>query len=129
NSPLPPGTLTVRVGGEPIRFRAEGTVVEHVAQGGQRLLLVRLIPRGQGYEEADDLDEQLHALSEDRRRAEEERAGSAQRWQFLANASTALGSSLDVDQVLRTIARLSVPALADWCTVDMLEPDGAVRRV
>jgi signal transduction histidine kinase/PAS domain-containing protein len=129
NSPLPPGTLTVRVGGEPIRFRAEGTVVEHVAQGGQRLLLVRLIPRRQAYEEADDLDEQLHALSEDRRRAEEERAGSAQRWQFLANASTALGSSLDVDQVLRTIARLSVPALADWCTVDMLEPDGSVRRV
>jgi PAS domain S-box-containing protein len=66
---------------------------------------------------------------EDRKRAEEERRGSAQRWQFLAQASTALGSSLDVDQVLRTIARLSVPALADWCTVDMLEPDGSVRRV
>ena len=129
NAPLPPGTLTIRVGGEPIRFRAEGTVIEHVAQGGQRRLLVRLIPKRQGYEQDADLDEQLHALSEDRKRAEEERAGSAQRWQFLANASTALGSSLDVDQVLRTIARLSVPALADWCTVDMLEPDGSVRRV
>jgi signal transduction histidine kinase/PAS domain-containing protein len=125
NSPLPPGTLTVRVGGEPVRFRAEGTVIEHVAQGGDRQLLVRLIPKQPGT----DLDEQLHALVEDRRRAEEEREGSAQRWQFLANASTALGSSLDVDQVLRTIARLSVPALADWCTVDMLEPDGSVRRV
>jgi len=66
---------------------------------------------------------------EDRKRAEEERRTSAQRWQFLAQASAALGSSLDVDQVLRTIARLSVPALADWCTVDLLEADGSVRRV
>ena len=128
NSPLPPGTLTVRVGGEPTRFRAEGTVLEHVAQGGDRQLLVRLIPK-QGPEQDPELDEQLLALTEDRKRAEAERAGSAQRWQFLANASTALGSSLDVDQVLRTIARLSVPALADWCTVDMLEADGSVRRV
>ena len=128
NSPLPPGTLTVRVGGEPTRFRAEGTVLEHVAQGGDRQLLVRLIPK-QGPEQSLELDEQLLALTEDRKRAEAERAGSAQRWQFLANASTALGSSLDVDQVLRTIARLSVPALADWCTVDMLEADGSVRRV
>ena len=128
NSPLPPGTLTVRVGGEPTRFRAEGTVLEHVAQGGDRQLLVRLIPK-QGPEQGLELDEQLLALTEDRKRAEAERAGSAKRWQFLANASTALGSSLDVDQVLRTIARLSVPALADWCTVDMLEADGSVRRV
>lgn len=66
---------------------------------------------------------------EDSRHAEEERRGSAQRWQFLAQASIALGSSLEIDQVLRTIARLSVPALADWCSVDMIEPDGSVRRV
>jgi len=129
NSPLPSGTLTVRVGGAPVRFRAEGSVIEHVAHAGHRQLLVRLIPRPQGPEQESDLDEEILALVESRRRAEEERAGSAQRWQFLANASTALGSSLDVDQVLRTIARLSVPALADWCTVDMLEPDGSVRRV
>ena len=51
NSPLPPGMLTVRVGGEPVRFRAEGTVIEHVAQGGQRRLLVRLIPKRQGYQQ------------------------------------------------------------------------------
>jgi PAS domain S-box-containing protein len=66
---------------------------------------------------------------EDNKRAEEERRGSAQRWQFLAQASTALAASLDTDQVLRTIARLSVPALADWCSVDLIEPDGSVRRV
>jgi len=66
---------------------------------------------------------------EDSRHAEEERRGSAQRWQFLAQASIALGSSLEIDQVLRTIARLSVPALADWCSVDMIEADGSVRRV
>ena len=66
---------------------------------------------------------------EDNKRAAEERHGSAQRWQFLAQASIALAASLDTDQVLRTIARLSVPALADWCSVDLIEPDGSVRRV
>src|SRR6185503_15492495 len=57
------------------------------------------------------------------------RSGAAQRWQFLAQASIALGSSLEADQVLRTIARLSVPAFADWCSVDMIEADESVRRV
>ena len=66
---------------------------------------------------------------EDSRHAEAERQGSAQRWQFLAQASIALGSSLEIDQVLRTIARLSVPAFADWCSLDMIESDGSVRRV
>jgi GAF domain-containing protein len=44
---------------------------------------------------------------------------------FLAEASAALGSSLDYRETLRTVARLAVPRLADWCTVHMLE-DGAL---
>lgn len=27
------------------------------------------------------------------------------------------------------MARLAVPTLADWCTVDVLQPDGSVRRL
>jgi len=31
--------------------------------------------------------------------------------------------------MLISIARLAVPKLADWCAVDMLEPDGSLRRL
>ena len=48
---------------------------------------------------------------------------------FLAEASAALASSLDYEETLRTLAQLAVPFLADWCSVDMVEPDRSVRRV
>src|SRR5512145_2384200 len=107
NAPLPPGMLTMRVGGEPVRFRAEGTVIERAGQGGDRQLLVRLVPKQQVAERVLDRDEQVQALVDDPARTITDSSVAAQRWQFLANASTALSSSLDVDQVLRTIARLS----------------------
>jgi GAF domain-containing protein len=34
-----------------------------------------------------------------------------------------------MDETLDTVARLAVPALADWCAVDLLDEDGALRRV
>jgi len=48
---------------------------------------------------------------------------------FLAEASAALASSLDYEGTLRRLADLTVPFLADWCSVDMLDPDRSVRRV
>jgi PAS domain S-box-containing protein len=47
---------------------------------------------------------------------------------FLADATTALNSSLDYRETLRTITNLAVPRLGDWCAVDMLE-DGELRRI
>src|SRR5207237_4991055 len=47
---------------------------------------------------------------------------------FLADASAALTASLDYDVTLATVARMAVPFLADWCTVDLIE-DAGVRRV
>jgi PAS domain S-box-containing protein len=40
---------------------------------------------------------------------------------FLAKAGEALASSLDYQATLAMVARLAVPALADGCTVDLLE--------
>ena len=57
----------------------------------------------------------------DRRRDEEA-------LQFLVKASAALDASLDLDETLNTLARLTVPQLADACMVDLLEQDGAIRR-
>lgn len=56
-----------------------------------------------------------------RRRAEETQ-------RFLADASRALATSLDYAATLRTVARLAVPDLADWCTVNMLAEDGRIHR-
>jgi PAS domain S-box-containing protein len=42
---------------------------------------------------------------------------------FLARAGSALASSLDYRSTLATAAQFAVPQLADWCTVDIHEPD------
>ena len=47
----------------------------------------------------------------------------------LAEASAVLAASDDIDHALRSVAQLAVPRLGDWCTVDLLEPDGTLRRV
>ena len=39
-------------------------------------------------------------------------------------ASRELASSLDFEATLKRVARLAVPALADWCVVDLVDEDG-----
>ncbi|MBX3444872.1 MAG: PAS domain S-box protein [Planctomyces sp.] len=58
-----------------------------------------------------------------------ERRRAEQHTRFLADASAALGTVIDVDSTLSMVARLSVPAFADWCVVDILEADDSLRRV
>lgn len=48
---------------------------------------------------------------------------------FLADASKLLASSLDSRRTLSSVAELAVPAVADWCAIDLRDADGAVRRV
>lgn len=60
-------------------------------------------------------------LVDDLRRTE-----TAQR--FLSDASKRLAESLDYHTTLGRIARLAVPAIADWCVVDLVE-HGTIRRV
>ncbi len=58
----------------------------------------------------------------DRKRAED-------RERFLADASTLLAASLDVDTTLQNIAGLAVPRIADWCSISLREEDGSIRTV
>jgi signal transduction histidine kinase len=53
----------------------------------------------------------------------------AQRLRFLAEASRLLAESIDYKATLRTVARLAVPDVADWCVVDLLQADGTLGRV
>ncbi|MDQ3992016.1 MAG: SpoIIE family protein phosphatase [Actinomycetota bacterium] len=83
------------------------------------------------------------AVTSKQRRAEAERerllrleqearhdAEAAQaRMAFLAEASVLLSRSLDFERTLAKVARLAVPVLADWCTVDIVEDDGSVRQL
>ncbi|MBD2450981.1 PAS domain S-box protein [Nostoc sp. FACHB-152] len=48
---------------------------------------------------------------------------------FLAEVSAVLGSSLDYEQTLRSVANLAVPYFADWCSVDLLNDDRTISRV
>jgi PAS domain S-box-containing protein len=50
------------------------------------------------------------------------------RARFLARASAALGSSLDLDATLQTVAQLAVPEVADWAFVELVQPDGSIAR-
>ena len=72
----------------------------------------------------------------DRKRAEAERArllaateASEQRARFLAEASTVLASSLDYEATLRSVARLAVPQLADWCVVQVSEDGYRLKQL
>ena len=51
------------------------------------------------------------------------------RSEFLAEAGATLASSLDYQQTLRNVAGLAVPQLADWCAVDLFDPDGTRETV
>lgn len=50
------------------------------------------------------------------------------RSRFLADASTALASSLDWDEIPSRIARLVVPTLGAACLVDLVGPEGELSR-
>ncbi|MEU6497126.1 GAF domain-containing SpoIIE family protein phosphatase [Streptomyces sp. NPDC046984] len=52
---------------------------------------------------------------------------AAARLRLLAEASSALASGLDAEEVLRRLARLVVPHLADACVVDVVEGEGLRR--
>ena len=51
------------------------------------------------------------------------------RLRFLADASAMLASAVDIRETLRALARMIVPAFADWCTIALRDEDGVVRRI
>lgn len=65
------------------------------------------------------------ALTRDITRRKREQQGA----QLLNDASRVLASTLDYEKTLEAVARLAVGELADWCAVDLVEPNGAARQV
>ncbi|NEQ20829.1 MAG: PAS domain S-box protein [Microcoleus sp. SIO2G3] len=58
-----------------------------------------------------------------------ERVRLEQAQQYLSEASTVLASSLDYQTTLEQVAQLTVPELADWCTVHIVEEDGSIEQI
>jgi PAS domain S-box-containing protein len=65
----------------------------------------------------------------DRKHAEYIATRAAQRDAFLAEATLALTQSLDYEQTLKTLARLVVPYLADYCAFDVIDSAGEPVRL
>ena len=65
----------------------------------------------------------------ERRRVQEKAEQSAQRLALLARVSAELAGSLDATTATSHIPRLVVPALADFCIITVIDPDGRPRDV
>jgi PAS domain S-box-containing protein len=65
----------------------------------------------------------------ERRRALEAEREAARRASFMAEAGEVLDASMAYERVLRNLAQLAVPTLADWCAVSLLDEDGELRQV
>ncbi len=58
-----------------------------------------------------------------------ERKRTEQSLRFLADASKLLAALADVPSTLQKVAQVAVPGFADWCTVDIIDEQGALRSV
>ena len=63
------------------------------------------------------------------KRVETELDDERRRAAFLAEASRILASSLDYETTLKNVARVAVPAIADWCSARLLTADGEFREL
>ncbi|MGP3991986.1 SpoIIE family protein phosphatase [Streptomyces sp. 3N207] len=66
--------------------------------------------------------------SPDRSRPEAAALPELERLALLAETTTTLTSTLDVEEALRRLTRLVVPRLADWAVIDLISPGEEVWR-
>src|SRR5690606_29836444 len=58
-----------------------------------------------------------------------EQKRQSQNQKFLLEAAKELSKSLDYQETLDTVVKLSVPAIADWCSVDLMNDEGRFEQV
>ncbi|MFL5884393.1 MAG: SpoIIE family protein phosphatase [Thermoleophilaceae bacterium] len=112
-----PGRIALE-GGRPeptlIRFRVKAT-------GEERWSIVKATPV---YDDEGEPILAINVIEEVTQQREREEAA-----RFLGESSAVLSSSLEYEVTLANVARLAVPRIADWCSVDVLADDGSIRNV
>ena len=126
---------------------AEGTVirseVEHVAPDGRRIFvdfsltpvrddagrLVVLLAEGRDVTDRRKIEEERRALLADALAARRAAEAAERRAEFLAGASEALSSSLDLDTTFERLTATIVPAMATFCIIDVVDDRGVSRRL
>lgn len=76
-----------------------------------------------------DAQRTADALLHLERSARSEAEAAERKYAFLADVGTILDVSLDYHDTFQKLARLVVPALADYCLIDEALPDGGLRRI
>ena len=74
-----------------------------------------------------EADRDLAAAHAAERRARSEADAARQRILLLAEATTLLSATLDVEESLDRLVSLVVPLLSDWAVVSVVEPDNSIR--
>jgi predicted ATPase/signal transduction histidine kinase len=100
----------------------ENNLVTHAFTGARLRVLELLSAQIAAALENSLLFEKLRSEVGDRQRAEDT-------VRFLANAGAELAESLDAAQIFERLARVLVPALGDWCAIDMLDDNRQIRRM
>lgn len=77
-------------------------------------------------EDANRVKDELLAYEQ---RARQEAESAWRSLAFLTEASTVLAAPFDYDRTLQSLARLAVPALADWCAVYVVQEDTSRRTL
>ncbi len=72
---------------------------------------------------------QVAARRRDLEAALEQLRVQEERQRFLADATAVLAESLDSHETVARVARLAVPAFADWCLLDLFDDQRNIRRV
>ena len=103
-----------------------GLVLFMFANLGVGYLLVR---ERRAKQRADALLEEGGRLLAERVRHDQERERRLDQERFLAEAGVTLSRSLDYEDTLAEVARLTVPKLADWCSIDLLDDQGRIANV
>lgn len=99
-----------------------------VARREQELTRVNADLQQEMEERAAAVREREEALAREREaRAHAEASG--ERLAFLAEVGLLVSSSLDLDQTLAQITQLLVPRFADWCAIDLVNPEGQLQRL
>jgi PAS domain S-box-containing protein len=68
-------------------------------------------------------------LYEEQRHGREAADHARQQATFLADVGPVLSASLDYESTLKSVARMAVPVIADWCAVDVVGERGSLQRL